>query len=363
MKILVVDDNATNLKMLSSMVEKLRNCEPIPFLSPADALAAMPTLDFDVALLDYQMPAYNGVEFLAEMLRFEKYAYVPVIFVTADTDLTTRMDAINAGAIDFLTKPVDFAEFKARVQNIASLADARRKHAHQLADLGTIQANMSAAGDEETWSGPSVIELREREREIIHRMTLAIGYKDAQAARHGLRIAAYSAAIATAFGLSDEESYNIRLAAPIYDNAAALASDTAMLKQGKLTESGFRKLRRTQIAVETAAVSPIPLSPLQLATEIAGGYRERWDGQGYPHRLRGKEIPMSARIVAIAAAFDALISERPFKSAWPFEKAVEHIKSRAGSHYDPACVVAFVQALDDIRQIADTEMVPIGLAS
>lgn len=363
MKILVVDDNLTNLKMLNSMVEKLRDCQPVPFLSPADALAAMPAIDFDVALLDYQMPAYNGVEFLAEMLRFEKYASVPVIFVTGDTDLTTRMDAINAGAIDFLTKPVDFNEFKARVQNIASLADARRRHADQLADLGAIQAGTEADSDEAIWSGRGAVELREREREIIHRMTLAIGYKDAQAARHGLRIAAYSAAIAAAFGLSEEESYNIRLAAPIYDNAAALASDTAMLKQGKLTESGFRKLRRTQIAVEPSAVTPVSQSPLQLAAEIAGNYRERWDGQGYPHRLKGKEIPVSARIVAIAAAFDALISERPFKSPWPFEKAVEHIESRARSHYDPACVAAFVQALDEIRHIADSEMVPIGLAS
>jgi putative two-component system response regulator len=91
MKILVVDDNKTNLMLLTNMVAKLRDCSPIPFSSPADALAAMPDLEFDVALIDYMMPVYNGVEFLAEMLHFDKYVGVPIIFITADLDVATRM--------------------------------------------------------------------------------------------------------------------------------------------------------------------------------------------------------------------------------------------------------------------------------
>jgi putative two-component system response regulator len=340
MKILIVDDNNTNLRLLTSMVQKLRDCAPIPFSSPADALAAMPELEFDVAILDYMMPVYNGVEFLTEMLHFEKYAGVPVIFVTADLDMTTRMDALNAGAIDFLTKPVDFQEFKARVQNIAALAEARRKHAESLsapaaAGMGTI---------------------REQEREIIQRITLAAGYKDPHATSHRMRVAAYSEAIARAAGLPEELCLDIRLAAALFDNVTALASDMSLLKRGKMTEADFRRRANPGEGSENSSL-------LQLAAEIARTYRERFDGQGYPSRLKGGAIPDAGRIVAIAASFDALISERQFKQAWPFEKAASHIRGKAGSHFDPTLVAAFEAALGVIHDVAYAGTVPMGSAA
>ncbi len=338
MKILIVDDNNTNLRLLTGMVQKLHGCSPIPFSSPADALAAMPELEFDVAILDYMMPVYNGVEFLTEMLHFDKYAGVPVIFVTADLDLTTRMDALNAGAIDFLTKPVDFQEFKARVQNIAALADARRRHSESL------HAGQSAGAES----------LREQEREIIQRITLAAGYKDPQAAQQRMRVAAYSEAIARAAGLPETFCRDIRLAATLFDNTTALASDTSLLKRGKMTEADFR--RRTNAGIAGDA-SP---SLLQLAAEIGRTYRERFDGQGYPHRLKGTAIPVAGRIVAIASSFDALISERQFKQAWPFEKAVDYIRGKTRSHFDPTLIEAFGAAMEEIGAIAFAETVPMG---
>ena len=338
MKILIVDDNNTNLRLLTGMVQKLRDCSPIPFSSPADALAAMPDLEFDVAILDYMMPVYNGVEFLTEMLHFDKYSGVPVIFVTADLDLTTRMDALNAGAIDFLTKPVDFQEFKARVQNIAALAEARRRHTESLQG-GQIQSTDA---------------LREQECEIIQRITLAAGYKDPQAAQQRMRVAAYSEAIARAAGLPEAFCRDIRLATPLFDNTTALASDTSLLKRGKMTEADFR--RRTN----AGDTSEVPSSLLQLAAEIGRTYRERFDGQGYPNRLKGTAIPQAGRIVAIASSFDALISERQFKQAWPFEKAADYIRGKARSHFDPVLIAAFEAALEDIRTIAFADSVPMG---
>ncbi len=338
MKILIVDDNNTNLRLLTSMVQKLHDCSPIPFSSPADALAAMPDLDFDVAILDYMMPVYNGVEFLTEMLHFDRYAGVPVIFITADLELTTRMDALNAGAIDFLTKPVDFQEFKARVQNIAALAEARRRHAES---VGVDRA-----------SNPEAV--REHECEIIQRITLAAGYKDPQAAQQRMRVAAYSEAIAKTAGLAEPICRDIRLATPLFDNTTALASDTALLKRGRMTEADFR--RRSNAGEASSGSSSL----LQLAAEIHRTYRERFDGQGYPARLKGEDIPQAGRIVAIAASFDALISERQFKQAWPFEKAADYIRGKAGSHFDPKLIVAFVAALDDIRTIAFADTVPMG---
>lgn len=352
MKILIVDDNKTNLMLLTNMVAKLRDCSPIPFLSPADALAAMPDLDFDVALIDYMMPVYNGVEFLTEMLHFEKYVGIPIIFITADLDVATRMDALNAGAIDFLTKPVEFQEFKARVQNIAALAEARRRHAESVSSL-----RASALGEGTPSLAPDLDELLEQEREIIQRITLAAGYKEPDAALHRMRVAAYAELIARASGLDETTCRNIRLAAPMFDNATALASDTSLLKRGRMTEADFRRRANTSEIDEAAS------SLLQLAAEIGRSYRERFDGQGYPSRLKGSAIPVAGRIVAIAAGFDALISERPFKQAWSFERAVAHIAGKAGSHFDPHYVAAFQAALDDIRKTASAASVPMGFAA
>lgn len=341
MRILLVDDNNTNLKLLTKLVAKLDNCEAVAFSGPDAVLSALPELDFDVAIIDFQMPVYNGVELYTEIARFEKYANVPVIFVTADTDMTTRMEALDAGAIDFLTKPVNPVEFHTRVQNIVSLAEARRKLADQAEWL---RREVDKA----------VGQLREREQEIIHRLTLAAGYKDPETARHTQRVAAYSEAIARELGLSDELCRDIRLAAPMHDIGQVAIPDTVLLKQGRLTEAEYRQMQaHAQAGSDILARSHSSL--LQLASEIAASHHERWDGQGYPNRLAADAIPLSGRIVCIADNFDALTTERPYKSAWSYERTVEHILGRAGTQFDPTCVAAFEKALPAIRDIMETD--------
>lgn len=341
MKILVVDDNQTNLTLLVKLVEKLKDCVAVPFSSPDEALSAMPALDFDIAIIDFQMPVYNGVELLTEIVRFEKYKDKPFIFVTADQDMTTRMTALNAGAMDFLTKPVNPLEFRARVQNIVSLTDARSK----LAD----KAEWLRTEVEKT-----VRELREREHEIIHRLTLAAGYKDAETARHTLRVAAYSAAIAEAYGMSEDDCQDLLLAAPMHDIGKVAIPDAVLLKQGKLTETEFRQMQR-HAEVGSNILAQSRSSLLQLAADIAASHHERWDGQGYPNRLAGKAIPISGRIVCIADNFDALTTERPYKAAWSVDKTIAHIKDRSGTQFDPACVDAFIKALPRIMDIMQAD--------
>ncbi len=345
MKVLILDDNRTSLELLTKFAESAIGCTAIPFQSPAAALAAMPHLDFDVAVLDFQMPVYNGVEFLTEMMRFEKYANVPVIFVTGDENLATRMTILDAGATDFIAKPVDVQEFKIRLQNVMALAEARRDLAEKLDWL-----------QEAVERG--VLELKQREREIIHRLTISAGYKDSEAASHNLRVGAFSEAIARAYGLSAEECEDIRLAAPLHDFGGASSPDRAMLKQGKMTESVYRRNLRKGTAVHNILASSSN-SVLALVADIAEAHSERWDGQGSPNHLRGEAIPLGARIVAIADAFDKLTSERPFKAAWPVERALQHIRSRAGVQFDPACVEAFETALPEIRRVMDGDLDPL----
>lgn len=342
MRILLVDDNNTNLKLITRLVKKIEDCEALPFSTPDAVLSALPDLDFDVAIIDYQMPVYNGVELFTEIVRFEKYADIPVIFVTADNDMTTRMAALNAGAIDFLTKPINPVEFQARVHNIVSLAKARR----QLADQAQwLRREVDRA----------VVELREREQEIIHRLTLAAGYKDPETSRHTLRVAAYSEAIARELGLPEPMCKDIRLAAPMHDIGKVAVPDTVLLKQGRLTEAEYRQMQiHTQIGRDILSQSHCSL--LQLASEIAVSHHERWDGQGYPHRLAGTAIPISGRVVCIADNFDALTTERPYKAAWTYERTVEHILARSGTQFDPDCIAAFERALPVIKEIMDADL-------
>jgi putative two-component system response regulator len=337
LRILLVDDNKTNLAILAKLVQRLEGCEPLVFSSPEEVLAEMPRLDFDVAVIDYQMPVYNGVDLLIETLRFEKYRDKPFVFVTADREVETRMLALNAGAIDFLTKPVNPMEFQARIRNLAALADARNK----LADKAEwLRVEVDKA----------VRELREREQEIIYRLTLATGYKDAETGRHTLRVGLYSEAIAKAYGLPEKVCADLRVAAPMHDVGKVGIADAILLKQGKLTEQEFAEMQRhTLLGSEILGQSGSSL--LQLAAEIARSHHERWDGQGYPNRLSGTAIPLPGRIVAIADNFDALTTARPYKEPWSFDRAVQHIIDRSTSQFDPACVVAFQLALPEIRQI------------
>ncbi|TCP81659.1 putative two-component system response regulator [Rhizobium sp. PP-CC-2G-626] len=342
MRILLVDDNRTTLSILTRLVERVPDCIAIPFLKPDDVLACAAELEFDIAVIDFQMPVYSGVELLTELIRFERHAEKLFVIVTADTDAATRMAALNAGAIDFLTKPVNPLEFQARMRNLMALADARRK----LSDRAEwLRAEVESA----------VAELRAREEEIIDRLTIAAAYKDLDTARHTRRVGAYSEAIARAYGLSSRACSDIRLASPMHDIGKVAIPDAVLLKTGKLTEDEFVIMRKhTVVGCDILKESKSGL--LQLAAEIAGSHHERWDGQGYPYGIAGEAIPLSGRIVAIADNFDALTTARPYKEAWTVERAVEHIRQQAGAQFDPLCVAAFDAALATILTIRDEDL-------
>lgn len=336
MRILLIDDNRTNLVFLTKLVEKI-GCEAIAYMSPEDVLSDMPALDYDIAVIDYQMPTYNGIELLTEIARFEKYRGRPAVFVTADNDSGVRMTALDAGAIDFLTKPVNPLEFQARMRNLVALVDAQNKLADKAAWL---KAEVDKA----------VGELRAREEEIIERLTIAASYKDAETARHTKRVGEYSEAIAHECGLPAALCSDIKLASPMHDIGKVAIPDAVLLKKGMLTELEFAEMQKhTTVGCDILRESKSSL--LQLAAEIAGSHHERWDGQGYPLRLSGNAIPLSGRIVALADNFDALTTARPYKEAWSVEKAVEHIVGRAGTQFDPDCVLAFEKALPTILRI------------
>ncbi|WP_275791612.1 HD domain-containing phosphohydrolase [Pararhizobium gei] len=341
MRILLVDDNKTNLSLLTKLVEKLPSCEAIAYSQPEDVLTVAEQLDFDIAIVDFQMPVYNGIELVNELLRFEGHRDKPIVFVTADTDTATRMAALNAGAIDFLTKPVNPLEFQARIRNLVALVDARKKLADKAEWL-------------RTEVDKAVGELRAREEEIIDRLTIAASYKDFETARHTRRVGLYSEAIAKSYGIEPWLCSDIRLASPMHDIGKVAIPDAVLLKNGKLTDDEFAIMQgHTVIGCDILRESKSAL--LQLAAEIASSHHERWDGRGYPFGLSGEDIPISGRIVAIADNFDALTTARPYKEAWSLERTVEHIREKAGSQFDPQCVSAFDNALPALIAIMDKD--------
>lgn len=339
MRILVVDDNNTNLTLLSELVATLPGCEALGFLDPSEALSKMPDLDFEIAVIDYQMPGYNGIELLREIQMFDRYRGKPVVMVTADTDMTVRMACLDAGSIDFLNKPVNPLEFLARLKNLIALVDARNKLADK-AEWLRVEVEKAVA------------EIRAREEEIIDRLSIATSFKDSDTGFHTKRVGEYSHLIAKALGLNEEFCSDIRLAAPMHDVGKVGIPDAVLLKKGKLTEQEFASMQ-THTLLGSDILRESKSGLLRLAASIAATHHERWDGQGYPRRLAGDAIPIAGRIVAVADNFDALTTERPYKEAWPVEKAVAHIKGRSGSQFDPACVEAFEKALDDILSVRD----------
>jgi len=345
MRILLVDDNRTNLMFLGKLVEKA-GYQHIAYDSPERLVADLPAIEFDIAVIDYVMPGFNGVELLRRIGTVDRHRQKPVIFVTADTDTETRMAALDAGAIDFLTKPVSPLEFQARLRNIAALTEARNR----LADKANwLRMEVARA----------VEELRAREEEVIERLSIAAAYKDKGTGWHMKRVAAYSEAIARAAGLDEDYCHDIRLASLMHDIGKVAIPDAVLLKAGPLSDEELDEVRR-HTTVGGDILRDAKSALLKMAADIATGHHERWDGTGYPVGLFGDDIPLPARIVAIADTFDALATERPYKKAWRIEDAVAHIRMKAGLYFDPVCVAAFERALPTILEARETLADPAG---
>jgi putative two-component system response regulator len=338
LKILIADDNRTNLNLMGMLARKIADAQVLAFDNPGDIVQAMDRLDFDIALIDHQMPGVTGVELINMLRQRPHFASKPFVIITADKDPAIKKQALEAGAVEFMHKPIEPIEFGTRLRNLARLAEAQ----HKLQDQATL---LSERVDLAT------AELREREEEIISRLSLAASYKDRETELHTHRVARYSELVARGLGMDPEFCTNIRLATPMHDIGKVGIRDEVLLKKGLLSEAEREHMHcHTTIGSSILSGSSVPL--LQLAGEIALSHHERWDGAGYPRRLKGTEIPVSGRIVAIADVFDALTTVRPYKRAWTLDEAFTYVKAQSGGQFDPACVSAFMAARAQIEAIA-----------
>ena len=336
-QVLIVDDTEINLILFAALVKKLDDCVPHTFAQARDALAWAAENEPDLIILDYMMPDIDGLEFIRLLREIPGRDAVPLIMITANDQKQLRYRALDQGANDFLTKPVDKVEFLARTRNMLLVGDARK----QLADRAAWLA------DEVRKATAQIVA---RERETVFRLCKAAEYRDPETGAHILRMAHYSQLIARGLGLPVADQDLLLEAAPMHDIGKVGIADKILLKPGRLDAEEFEIMKQHAVYGYELLQGSSSLV-LQAGAEIARGHHEKFDGTGYPLGISGTDIPIFSRIVAVADVFDALTSERPYKSAWTLEAAVDFLVKGSGSHFDPDCVQAFLDAWDDAMAI------------
>jgi putative two-component system response regulator len=340
MNVLIVDDAATNVMLMRHLVEKkLSDCQVDSFTDPLEALAWVEDNDPDLAIVDYMMPGIDGIEFAKRFRQSPGKAETPLLMVTASNDRKVRYDALQLGVNDFLNKPIDTTEFVARARNMLDLRASRNKLANHAKWLSDEVAKATR-------------EVLERERETLFALGRAAEYRDPETGAHVMRMAHYSRHITAQMGLPEDECELILRAAPMHDIGKLGTPDHILLKPGKLTAEEF-EIMKQHAEIGYKILHDSSSRVLRCGADIARAHHEKFDGTGYPQRLRGEDIPLYGRIVAVADVFDALTSERPYKKAWEIERAIAFLRDGAGAHFDPRCVEAFLQDWHEVLAIKE----------
>src|SRR5499426_2579216 len=336
--VMVVDDQSTGRAILEEVVRSIdANIAVQTFESPIDAVRWATTHASDLVLVDYQMPEIDGIEFVRRLRLLPEYAHVPMVMVTVHDDRKVRYAALDAGITDFLTKPVDGRECLARCRNLLTL----RRQQIALEDKRRLLEGMVEEATRE---------IREREKETLLRLARAGEFRDEETGYHLIRMARYSRLIANAVGLDRDEAESIELAAPLHDIGKIGIPDQILLKPAKLDEAEWQVLRRHPL-IGHEILKGSASKYVRMGALIALGHHEKYDGSRYPNVLVADHIPLCARIVAVADVYDALTSPRPYKQAWPAERAFQYLAAQRGRHFDPRLADAFVSLRRDITEI------------
>ena len=337
MKVVLVDDSRSALFALQSSLSNIEGIELITFMAPEAALTYCLANPVDLLFIDYMMPGYTGIDVIKALKQSPDYDLVPIVMVTAERQREVLIAAIEAGATEFVSKPFDAIELQARATNLMRLRKAHLELSRQASRLEEEVAHATQ-------------ELVAREEEMIWRLARAIEFRDGATGDHISRVAKISQLIAADLGLDKETCRMIYLVAPLHDVGKIGIADCILQKPGKLTPDEIAEMRKhVQFGVSLLGNGTSRL--LQVAEAIAGGHHEKWDGTGYPNGIKGKDIPLVARIVAVADVFEALCTERPYKEAWAIDAARGHIRENSGLHFDPDCVAAFDRQWPAIRKL------------
>jgi putative two-component system response regulator len=324
-KILIIDDQKINVRLLEGILVQAGYKNIIASTESSEALPLFREHNPDLVLLDLHMPAPDGFTVMSQIKEIDSKNVVPVVVLTADAGQHVKQQALQGGAMDFLNKPFSSIEVLLRVRNLLQIRQSHLQLTNQNQILETMVQERTR-------------KLEETQVEMLDRLAQAAECRDDDTGQHTNRVGNLAAHLGEKLGMSPRETWLLRRAAALHDVGKIAIPDSILLKPGKLTPEEFDVIKSHTIAGGR-------LLQVKMAETIAVTHHEKWNGHGYPVGLKGEDIPLEGRIVALADVFDALTNERPYKRAWTIEEAMAEIVEQSEQHFDPRVVDAFLVLL------------------
>lgn len=348
--ILVVDDEEPIRRLLGYMLQTHGYTVTLAADS-REARQQMEDQPFALLLCDVNMPGESGMDLVRNIL--QEHPYTAAIMVTGLDSSVLANAALDMGAFGYIIKPFESNEVLIDVANALRrrrLEMENRFHRENLEDI--VRTRTMALQQALEWLERSEKELRLSQEETIERLAIAAEFRDSSTAQHIQRMSHYCEILARKAGLSPERCDLIRTASPMHDIGKIGTPDHVLRKPGKFTAEEFDVIaQHAEIGYKILSGSDSEL--LKVAAAIAWTHHERFDGTGYPRKLKGEEIPIEGRIASIADNFDALTTERVYKPAFDFDHAKELMLKERGKHFDPELLDLFLSAPDELRRIHD----------
>lgn len=341
LNVLYVEDDEAIAKKLVSVLQAIFS-NVVYTQDGKEGLAAYKNTTFDLIISDISMPNLNGIEMAKEIKRINPKQRL--IFSTAHSESHLLMEAIRLNVDGYMLKPIDHLDFMALLEKVS-------RDIHFEKELHYYQRHLESLVEAKTK------ELQEANKNIRHTLESTIlslgGVAEARSHETGLhvqRVALYCEFIAEQIGLSKSESNTLRIISPMHDIGKLAIEDSILKKPAKLTDEEYLRMKEhARLGYEMLNTSNLDL--FRQAAIVAHEHHEKWDGSGYPRGLRAEEIHIFGRITAFADVFDALISDRVYKKAWPMEKIITLVRQESGKHFDPAICECF---LDNIEFFENT---------
>ncbi|MEO5363020.1 MAG: response regulator [Magnetococcus sp. DMHC-8] len=324
--VLIADDTPENLDILKGILSPYYRVQVVTNGRLAIKVALSPNPP-DLILLDVMMPEMDGYTACRLLKEDARSREIPILFVTAKSEVEDEIKGFELGAADYLVKPVSPPIVLARVRTHLAMHDQRKLLADQVA-VRTAQLQIRN------------MELEETRQEVIRQLGRAAEYRDNETGMHVLRMSRYVRLLALQAGLSEPEAEQLMHAAPMHDLGKIGIPDHILLKPGKLTEEEFAIIQ-SHCEIGFQIIGKQSADILNLGALIALTHHEKWNGSGYPRRLAGEAIPLAGRLIAVADVFDALTSARPYKKPWSIDDALALISKEAGAHFDPRLAALF----------------------